>query len=153
MSLFHIADVLEQRLYLRFFLYPLRMYKTCAPLPSQNSHLIDSVMTGYKVPKGTWFNVSVYALHNDPRVWGGDVATFLPERWLTEDPVAAKKAKSSFFGFGDGPRVCPGNRFALTEAKMALVRIYQNFSLELRSGQVSCAISSCSSIDTVQPVR
>jgi len=95
---------------------------------------------GYEVPKGSAIYISVYALHHDPRVWGDDVATFLPERWLTEDPVAAKKAKSSFFAFGDGPRVCPGSRFALTEAKIALVRIYQKFTLELKSGQVSVLI-------------
>ncbi len=80
--------------------------------------------------------MSTYAIHNDPRVWGDSVATFLPERWLTSDPAEAKKAKNSFFGFGDGPRICPGSRFALTEAKMTLVRIYQKFTLELQPGQV-----------------
>jgi len=98
------------------------------------------MLAGHNVPKGSWFFISAYALHNDPRVWGEDVATFLPERWLTEDPVAAKKAKSSFFGFGDGPRVCPGNRFALTEAKMALVRVLEKFTVELGPGQVSTVI-------------
>jgi len=92
---------------------------------------------GYSVPKGSWFSISVYALHNDARIWGDSVATFLPERWLTDDPAASKKAKNSFFGFGDGPRVCPGSRFALTEAKLALVRVFQKFTLELQPGQVS----------------
>jgi len=92
---------------------------------------------GHPVRKGTAFYISLYALHNDPRVWGDGVATFLPERWLTDDPAAAKKAKSSFFGFGDGPRVCPGSRFALTEAKLALVRVFQKFTLELQPDQVS----------------
>jgi cytochrome P450 len=53
---------------------------------------------------------------------------------MAEEPAAAKKAKNSFFGFGDGPRVCPGSKFALTEAKVALVRIYQKFILELKPG-------------------
>jgi cytochrome P450 len=101
--------------------------------------MVGIVWTGYKISKGSGFFISVYALHNDPRVWGDDVATFTPERWMTEDPVAARKVKNSFFGFGDGPRVCPGSRFALTEAKIALVRIYQKFSLELGPGQVSTA--------------
>jgi len=94
------------------------------------------VAAGYKVPKGSWFFISAYTIHNDPAVWGDDVATFLPERWLTDDPAAAKKAKNSFFGFGDGPRVCPGSRFALLEAKTALVRVFQKFTLELQPGQV-----------------
>lgn len=97
---------------------------------------VFDVLPDHRVAKGTPFYISTYAIHNDPRVWGESVATFLPERWLTPDSDAAKKAKSSFFGFGDGPRVCPGSRFALTEAKMALVRILQKFTLELQPGQV-----------------
>jgi len=100
----------------------------------------DMLVEGYSVPKGSWFSISVYALHNDARIWGDSVATFLPERWLTDDPAASKKAKNSFFGFGDGPRVCPGSRFALTEAKLALVRVFQKFTLELQPGQEPLAI-------------
>ena len=83
-----------------------------------------------------WVAVSPYAIHNDSRVWGPDVDHFLPERWLTQDPAAQKKAKKGFFAFGHGPRVCPGSRFALLEMKLTLIRIFQNFTLELGPDQV-----------------
>ena len=94
-------------------------------------------MAGYKVPKGTTFFISAYTIHRDPEVWGDSVADFQPERWLTTDPVAAKKARNGFFGFGDGPRVCPGSRFAQLEAKTVLVRTFQKYRLELQPGTVS----------------
>lgn len=84
-----------------------------------------------------WVAVSPYAIHNDPRVWGPDVDQFLPERWLTQDPAALKQAKKGFFAFGHGPRVCPGSRFALLEMKLTLIRILQNFTLELGPDQVT----------------
>ena len=115
-------------------------------------HLLQSCLlkapsaAGSTVQKGMWVAVSPYAIHNDSRVWGSDVEQFLPERWLTEDPAALKKAKKGFFAFGHGPRVCPGSRFALLEMKLTLIRIFQNFTLELGPKQVpckSCNASSC----------
>ena len=61
----------------------------------------------------------------------------MPERWLTGDPAAAKQAKVCFMGFGEGARACPGSRFALTEAKVALLRIYSAFTLQLAPYQVT----------------
>ena len=92
--------------------------------------------------KGSWVAISPYAIHNDPRVWGLDVDKFLPERWLAKDPEAIKKAKRGFFAFGHGPRVCPGSRFAIIEIKLALIRMFQNFTLELSPNQVIPVISA-----------
>ena len=92
---------------------------------------------GYRVSKGSWLTVSPYAIQNDPRVWGPDAHVFRPERWLTQDPVAAKNNKRGFFAFGHGPRVCPGSRFAIIEMKLALIRVFQAFTLELLPNQVS----------------
>ena len=36
--------------------------------------------------------------------------------------------------FGGGPRLCVGNKFALQEARVALVRLVQHFRLELAPG-------------------
>ena len=88
------------------------------------------------MPKGSTIFISAYTIHNDPEVFD-NASEFQPERWLTTDPVAAKKAKNGFFGFGDGPRVCPGSRFAQLEAKTVLVRTFQKYRLELQPGTVS----------------
>lgn len=36
-----------------------------------------------------------------------------------------------YFGFGEGPRICPGQRFGLTQVKLALVYITLNFYIKL----------------------
>lgn len=90
-----------------------------------------SLLTGCEVKKGQWLLVPAFSIHNDPKNWGPDAASFVPERWLDSDSAAVKRAKNTFFAFGAGSRVCPGSRFALTEAKTTLVRLYQRCKLEL----------------------
>lgn len=91
---------------------------------------------GHTLRQGEWVIISPYAIQNDPRVWGATAAQFLPERWLTDNPAERKKNRKGFFTFGHGPRVCPGSRFAVNEIKLALIRILQNFTIELEPGQV-----------------
>lgn len=57
----------------------------------------------------------------------------MPERFLDPSPEAVQREKTRFLPFGTGPRMCPGGRFALVEAKLALVRLYQACTLDLRS--------------------
>lgn len=81
-------------------------------------------------------SVSAFCLHRDRRIWGETVDDFLPERWLSENPEKAKQTRQGFFAFGDGARGCPGNRFALLEIKISLIRILQQFTLHLGPYQV-----------------
>lgn len=69
---------------------------------------VSLAFAGLKVPKGQYLAVSPYALHHDKRIWGDTVEDFIPERWLSNDPVQEKHCKQNFFAFGDGPRVCIG---------------------------------------------
>ena len=106
---------------------------------------------GYKVRRGQWLVVPVYSIHNDPNHWP-EADKFMPERWLTGDPAAAKQAKICFMGFGEGARACPGSRFALTEAKVALLRIYSAFTLQLAPYQVPMP-DTCSLCSRVAPLH
>lgn len=77
--------------------------------------------------KGSMVIFPVYHLHHDPEYWP-DPETFDPERFSQE----AKQQRSPycFLPFGTGPRSCIGMRFALIEAKMALVHILKRFKFE-----------------------
>jgi cytochrome P450 len=61
-----------------------------------------------------------------------DAASFRPERWLHGDHVAGHDdPKRKVFGFGAGPRFCPGRYLAMVEIKMAVAMTARNFSLAL----------------------
>ena len=54
---------------------------------------------------------------------------FCPLRFTAEEK--AKRHPCAYLPFGLGPRNCVGMRFALMEAKMALIEIVRNFKIEL----------------------
>lgn len=57
---------------------------------------------------------------------------FIPERFNPEHGgVKAFKEKGVLLPFGDGPRICLGMRFALMQAKSAIVDIVRNFEISV----------------------
>jgi cytochrome P450 len=79
------------------------------------------------VPGGAVVVVSPWLLHHDAR-WWPDPDAFLPERWLVEDPARPRHA---FLPFGGGPRMCIGEGFARTEARLLIATIAQRWRFEL----------------------
>ena len=95
---------------------------------------------GKRIDKGQWIIVGIMAMHRKHWPQG---ERFLPERWMPGTPEHAAAPRNAFIPFGDGPRVCVGSRFALQEAKLTLVRIFQRLTLELAPFQatVSCSLA------------
>ncbi|XP_010685026.2 cytochrome P450 CYP72A219 [Beta vulgaris subsp. vulgaris] len=85
---------------------------------------------GLSIPPGTLIELPIYSVHRDEELWGDDADEFKPDRFA-EGISKATKGYNSFFTFGSGPRLCIGEKFAITEAKMALSMILQRFSFEL----------------------
>ncbi|KAL8218624.1 hypothetical protein R6Q57_021997 [Mikania cordata] len=84
------------------------------------------------IPSGVLLALAVMHVHHDPEIWGDDVHEFKPERFSEGIMNAAKnKGSSAFFPFSGGPRVCIGQNFAMTEAKITMAMILQRFSFEL----------------------
>ncbi|KAH7394768.1 n-alkane-inducible cytochrome P450 [Pyrenochaeta sp. MPI-SDFR-AT-0127] len=82
------------------------------------------------VPKGQEVVYSVYSMHRLPAVFGQDATEYRPERWASLKPGWA------YIPFNGGPRICPGQQFALTEASYTVMRILRRFkSIECRDGQ------------------
>ena len=80
----------------------------------------------YRIYKDQVVSVSLPALHRDKKVWA-DPESFDIDRFRPE--AEAKLPRHAYKPFGNGQRACIGRQFALTEAKLALAMILQNFAL------------------------
>mmetsp|Transcript_16911 Transcript_16911/g.42333 ORF Transcript_16911/g.42333 Transcript_16911/m.42333 type:complete len:584 (-) Transcript_16911:349-2100(-) len=99
----------------------------------------DAVQVGgVTIPARAWVTLPIYSLHRDPALWPR-AAEFLPQRHLP-DGVAGADASlrpitpHAFMPFGGGARACPGLRFALQEARLALAALLAAFRFELPHG-------------------
>jgi cytochrome P450 len=86
---------------------------------------------GYDFAAGSTMLMSQWVMHRDPRFYD-DPDVFRPERWLEglEDRLPA----GAYFPFGDGPRRCIGQGFALLEAALVIGALAQRFQFRLLGG-------------------
>lgn len=66
----------------------------------------DCEIDGYFIPAGTIVSCQGYTFHRNPEIFP-DPDTFLPERWLTDDP----KLKQWWWAFSTGGRMCIGIQY------------------------------------------
>ena len=86
---------------------------------------------GYDFPVDTTFIMSQWVMHRDARYFE-DPEAFRPERWL--DGLENRLPTGAYFPFGDGPRRCIGQGFALLELDLVVARIAQRFRFKLVPG-------------------
>lgn len=103
------------------------------PAPGFTREPIEDVsLGGYTVPAGSLVTVITYALHRDPRYFDRP-EVFDPDRFAPgwQDRIP----RYAYLPFGGGPRVCIGNGFALTEARLVLATIAGRRRLSLEPHQ------------------
>jgi cytochrome P450 len=102
------------------------------PVPSIGREaLADCEIGGYHVPRGTQLAMLQWVVHRDGR-WFPDPEAFRPERWAND--LARRLPRGAYFPFGDGPRVCIGNHFAMLVAVLVLATVIHRYRLELVPG-------------------
>ncbi|XP_018572392.1 cytochrome P450 CYP12A2-like isoform X1 [Anoplophora glabripennis] len=97
---------------------------------SSRTTIKDSVLGGYRIPKGTEV-ISMHIISANSEHFK-DHEKFIPERWLrTEDSDYSYKNVHPFASqpFGFGPRSCVGKRLANLELEVAISKIIRNFEL------------------------
>jgi cytochrome P450 len=95
--------------------------------------LADCEIGGYDVPTGTQLFLTQWLVHRDGRWFDGPEA-FRPERW--DNDLIKRLPRCAYFPFGDGPRICIGNHFAMMEAILVLATIAGRFRLSVEPGQM-----------------
>jgi cytochrome P450 len=82
---------------------------------------------GYAIPRGTLVVISAYGIHRNPAVYP-DPERFDPDRF--EPSAEAARHRSAWLPFGNGPRVCIGNHFALLEGQLVLAALAHQVAFE-----------------------
>ncbi|KAJ8913649.1 hypothetical protein NQ315_007366 [Exocentrus adspersus] len=89
----------------------------------------------YKLPgkdvvieKGTRVVIPIQAIHMDQEVYPNPTE-FDPERFSEENK--AKRHQYAHIPFGEGPRICIGERFGIMQTKFGLTSILRNFRVTL----------------------
>jgi cytochrome P450 len=83
---------------------------------------------GYRIPRNRGILVLIYAIHRNPKYWDAP-HTFDPDRFT---PTRSKgRPAHAFLPFGEGPRMCVGSRFAMTEACLMLATLAQRWRFEV----------------------
>ncbi len=85
----------------------------------------------YEIPPGRTVLASQWVMHRDARFFD-QPEKFLPERWL--DGLEERLPAGVYFPFGDGPRRCIGQGFALLETALVVAAIAQKFQFRLVPG-------------------
>ncbi|XP_016961702.1 probable cytochrome P450 28a5 [Drosophila biarmipes] len=84
----------------------------------------------FVVEKGTTVVIPHYSFMVDEEFFP-DPQSFQPERFMEPDAVKTFRERGVYMGFGDGPRVCIGMRFATAQIKAAIVELISKFNVKI----------------------
>ncbi|KAI8045313.1 probable cytochrome P450 6d4 [Drosophila gunungcola] len=85
--------------------------------------------TNHVIPKGTPVVISLYGIHHDAEYFP-DPEKYDPYRFAEE---SRNYSPTAFMPFGEGPRICIAQRMGRVNAKLAIIKILQNFNVEVMS--------------------
>ncbi|MED5586859.1 MAG: cytochrome P450 [Verrucomicrobiota bacterium] len=92
------------------------------------------------IPKGTHIRLDVWHANRCEEFWGEQVTgypadRFAPERWTAMEEKGLSPKEMLHFGFGYGPRFCPGRSLGLLEVGLVVGAMVKLFKFEAVSGQ------------------
>ncbi|BFZ07130.1 hypothetical protein BsWGS_10169 [Bradybaena similaris] len=95
------------------------------PLSLLHATSEDVTFRGYEIPKGTHIIPNLDSVLHDKAIWGEDVMTFRPERFL--DSSGKLLDREEMVAFSIGRRVCLGEALAVMELFLFLSNMIQRF--------------------------
>ncbi|MBL9014293.1 MAG: cytochrome P450 [Myxococcales bacterium] len=110
---------------LQVFKETLRLYP---PAPVVGREAIAPVQLGsVQLPAGAWVLANIYGVHRRAELFA-EPNRFNPDRFAPE--VARQLPRGALVPFGDGPRVCICNHFAMMEGQILLASLAQRVELQ-----------------------
>jgi cytochrome P450 len=106
----------------------LRLYPPAA-LVSRTARAKDT-LCGREINPGDTVMIPIYTLHRHHMLWD-DPDAFQPERFLN----GHGPERFAYLPFGDGPRICIGQSFAMQEAVIILATLLSRFKFSLTDTQ------------------
>ncbi|KAL5115414.1 hypothetical protein ACEQ8H_006714 [Pleosporales sp. CAS-2024a] len=95
-------------------------------VPPQGMKILDEF-----IPGGTIVGCNAWVVHRRPEVFGHDVDTFRPERWIDADPDKLREMKGTMLQFGAGARTCIGKNISLLEIYKLVPSFLRRFEVQL----------------------
>jgi len=89
----------------------------------------ETEILGHKIRPGTLLTMNFQAAHHDPEMFENPME-FIPERWFAPDIN-----QKFFFPFGDGPKICVGQKLAMLELKFIIAKLIKVYDFKLVEGQ------------------
>lgn len=100
-------------------------------IATEETHIKTSKDKTIKIDKDLTVTIPAWSFHHDPEYYD-DPEEFRPERFDPENGGIKKYMDMGvFLAFGNGPRICLGMKFALTQMKMGISELVRNFTLSL----------------------
>ncbi|KAI8147944.1 cytochrome P450 [Fennellomyces sp. T-0311] len=93
----------------------------------------DTDLNGVFIPKGTWLNLDIYALHNNPALWK-DPEVFDPERFAPGGE--AEHSGLAWLPFGGGGRQCIGMNFSMAQQRVLLSMLLRKYEFSLPENSI-----------------
>ncbi|XP_039271844.2 cytochrome P450 2E1-like isoform X1 [Styela clava] len=103
----------------------------------------DTVVGGYKIPKGVVIYPNLWSVHHDPKYWGPDVEAFRPDRHLDKNGKFVKSDHVIPFSIGD--RKCAGKLIAEADIFVFLATIVLRYDVSLDPAYEDVDMSGISS--------
>ncbi|KAF2897764.1 hypothetical protein ILUMI_08411 [Ignelater luminosus] len=104
------------------------MFKICTKPFKLPSPFGEGKGPDVTIEPGTPVIIPSYAIHYDDQYYP-DPEKFDPDRFSEENKES--RPKCTFLSFGEGPRMCLGMRFGVTQVKVAIASVIANFEVRL----------------------
>lgn len=117
--------------YMRAFVKEVFRWRSVAIIGGQpHAPVQDDYYNGYLIPKSTWVQGNVWAIHHNDREFP-DPDRFNPNRFLKDHPDARPfPGERGYMTFGWGRRVCSGQALAEQGTWLTVARLVWGFKIE-----------------------